>query len=1289
MNLAQLRHTLLVGSIVGSSAFGSTAFPASQVPTSLPEGPAIWREVSGIENLGAGANYTKPHISPLRTTCDGRLAVNVKDVPRFTLLMPEKLTGSPDHFLHQPPGGTTMSFDHGSDPSAGYAGGDRGRANEIYLGGQHAIWNQVHSCLWDDGPPIGTPAGEDIYNLKVLVTAIAKNQDLNQLPNSLSIRFFVTPVAVTVAEAKTDAAFISAIIPGTTVAGPVYNQTVPIAKRFDGVAFEPTIVHDGRLIVFRIGSSNLPHPSGSGPAIGADIVYSFYTGGDTVDPTKWVDIFPISHAYHDQQLPSDLGFTRYPLRDAAGTVIPQDEDLGGTYPWMDREAKNLFFTTIGSKLHNSMGNSWDTGRYEIEEDPSFPAHQSGPEPGGLTRGVAFAGLWSRGKTVVIDNLNNDMDYAIGSTGVQTSTVAGPQQRIVKLYEDGAHSPAAPVPSAGKIRLGYGRANSTALPDGTRSNTTIIDSITNKLNYKKNVPPIGGRDVAWLLQNGKATDQLVFDEYTDPDAIIIAEMVGLTTFPTSYGGNGLNSMEYHDGWDTISPTDGAWGTPASHPIRLQNAATSHHRWELPPYGSLDHGFANNGGEGRLEPVASGGIHGRGLWLNDDIGLRFAMTGQDGLNDGPALDEQPVYVGLFVDPRFSSAPNATRRLLTFPDGSYVDLLGSSRIEFGDDTGTALLVDVPEPITSHTTAGLPTTFGFLEDRAWTHLAMQVSPGGGAFTVLLNGLPVGRWKHPTRKLFRLTEDDLVVGDPRDNSVSASFRGWIDEFKVILRELDPETACNLAGGTLMGLETEDSQSWRSQYANRIPEWSHASIDVALRSRGETSYGRYVCLHDYERDHPTFEATETAGLISLAEAMHFPEGPLFYDAPRPDTTTNQFCIGCHRSTEELGLGLDALAFPTDPSLVLNTMDDPRRQPLQPAALLHGFVPIDVIDAGQAAGPPTASSGPNPVSVDQWLLETRGTASSNAVNAFVVEADTGRPVLALERGQTPVLEPALVGAGPFTLQGFLDSAQGDVLTSWRAPAPTTGGASVSWFQTDHVASPYTAFKVPSNPFAGVNLAAGLHRFRVNPAGSTRKTFKFTVNTGTKRLVTSYEAGFQGESPSQGWFYGWNKNGPIAAPGEIATLHWDEDSWAQGSMYNELGMDWPTGGTLGYGGLHQDGGWPGQPAYASNPTRHTLAGFQFAADGFFSVENLAVDLVTSIPPTTADGLSVEIYVQSQSTWTSLGLGALIAPTASLNFTMSGSEQVSAGDVVWVAIGPRSNGAFDRFTLDYDIFFNETSY
>jgi len=72
------------------------------------------------------------------------------------------------------------------------------------------------------------------------------------------------------------------------------------------------------------------------------------------------------------------------------------------------------------------------------------------------------------------------------------------------------------------------------------------------------------------------------------------------------------MFYDSGWN---------GTAFTHEVRLQNAATAPvARWKVPARGAvMNHGSS----KGRLEPAATGGIHGKGFWMDGSIGLAFTV------------------------------------------------------------------------------------------------------------------------------------------------------------------------------------------------------------------------------------------------------------------------------------------------------------------------------------------------------------------------------------------------------------------------------------------------------------------------------------------------------------------------------------------------------------------------------------------------------------------------------------------------------------------------------------------
>src|SRR5262249_2015976 len=183
-----------------------------------------------------------------------------------------------------------------------------------------------------------------------------------------------------------------------------------------------------------------------------------------------------------------------------------------------------------------------------------------------------------GKVVLLDNLINNTDYGLGITS--------DKHRMLALYGDG-----------GDVRVGSGRDNTTRDgPPGWLHNTTFVDSTENTFNYRPPLLPVTPRDVVWIVNSGKGSTEVAFDDYLNPDGFIVSEMAGSLTFA---GSPVAGRFDYHDGFGASGPTSGAGFSRA---VRLENAATAvPERWRVPAYGRVV-------GGARLEPIAQGGIHG---------------------------------------------------------------------------------------------------------------------------------------------------------------------------------------------------------------------------------------------------------------------------------------------------------------------------------------------------------------------------------------------------------------------------------------------------------------------------------------------------------------------------------------------------------------------------------------------------------------------------------------------------------------------------------------------------------
>ena len=140
------------------------------------------------------------------------------------------------------------------------------------------------------------------------------------------------------------------------------------------------------------------------------------------------------------------------------------------------------------------------------------------------------------------------------------------------------------------------------------------------------------------------------------------------------------------------------------IHLQNAATSL-RWNPPSYGLIDAYTA------RIEPVARGGVHGRGLWLSGTNEVRWELPEQP-----RDVRDTDWYLGVFVDDR--AQPDEAHALLTFPDGSGIWLHGTDEVVYRRGDRRIHEAYIPD--------GVPS--------GWRHFGWRITDGGREVTLLLS---------------------------------------------------------------------------------------------------------------------------------------------------------------------------------------------------------------------------------------------------------------------------------------------------------------------------------------------------------------------------------------------------------------------------------------------------------------------------------------------------------------------------------------------------------------------------
>ncbi len=825
-----------------------------------PEPPSIDRQMY----LAEDRQYLNPTIPTLQTSADGRVGIGHRVEPNsvtgrgqisFRLMVPEKIdrpfvTDERDSrrgsFILSMPN-ATASTAAGLIPS--------GPRQEV--GGNNFSHAGLCDASGDPNSGVTNPracGADDCYDL-VVVRAERSGNNSHQI--------FGTPVTVRVERPKTPNARITDVTAGTPVAGSTFSFA-----QF----FEPVITNDGRLMSLRVGqqgSFSWRDNSGNSRSSSSDNVYLVNdnpASQQACDVRQWDQARPLAHAPFDNTINNRYGFAMQPFRDPQNNEISEDQ-LIGSYPWIDKDGDNITFTTVGTSLFS---------RRSPFESRCVPGEGCAPnsqsEEVSLINGRVMMGLWTQGKMVLLDGMVNHSDFPLAHNEAA--------HRLVRLYEDGGSDEE-------WTRVGDVRSRSFAnMPLSNSGNSSFFDSNEHRFNYLRNMKPVTPADVSWLVSTGRNTTEVSFDDYVNVHSFINANMAQTIT---------LNR-------------NGSRGARAG---TVQNAATATpDRWAIPAFGTIL-------GDGRFEPVARGGVEGKGYWLSgNNSGLSFDIRTQP----QPVLNS-PWYYSIFLDKRDNSG---VRPLFSFPDGSEIRLSNNELLFVNTANNTVRRVTIPQAFRSSD---------------WAHFGFQLSNRNRTITTYINGYSVDAFDHSS-PLFVLSQGALLVGQSQDASIP-ELRGWIDDVKVFAELVNYELACNHANGTLAGIGSGAPQSWRN-IATQLPAGVHSEITRQLNSgNAERTATQYVCYHDYSDDLAANLANIPNGMFSIREDINFPEGPLVSNRPRPDSSSNTFCLGCHTRNGNDGLSLDALT--ERPGI--NALMDPRRQPLQPDPLVFGHIPANWLGEG--------------------------------------------------------------------------------------------------------------------------------------------------------------------------------------------------------------------------------------------------------------------------------------------------------------------------------------------------------
>ncbi|VUD46820.1 hypothetical protein TDB9533_00901 [Thalassocella blandensis] len=758
-------------------------------------------------------------------------------------------------------------------------------------------------------------------------------------------RMAAVPVTVRVQDPKTkNAKVVSAKATGDWVA----------SRSFPATTVEPIVTADGRLIVFRL-LGGYPIDNGVG------LTYSFVKNDQTIhegryslsyaysdepcDVRAWFktnpngaypNMKPWSAAHYDDRL-KKYGFSAYPLRDAYGKVFEEGDLVRGSYPWIDRRGNNVIFSTVvPAGVVDGPSTSNIATRYPMSIEHPKLGRPTSRSP----RGFAVAGSWTHGKIVMLDGIFNNEDYGIDAGDT----------RQFELYRSAKGTPV-------NVRVD-GNSNTRAFPTpGTRGNTQHIESLENTYAMHTGMRAVTPRDVVWTMSRGDALSELAFDDMLDPHVLLFAPMNAAWKMPRQLQSSemrmGTRGGKYQDGFQK---SNGAFvHDPAK--IAFQNAATS------PIYPVALPGKLS--GEGRVEPVAQGGIEGRGLWLEGNANVSFEFPKAQG------MPQRSFYVSTFFDSR--SPLKGGRRLFTLEaDNGASNESGEvyTLVHPGGISVTRVLPGGENEIVS---------FPVAQDHPWRkngwhHIGILFGKNG-LVTAFVDGDPVGR-KKMTEPVTLTAGARVVLGG--QGAGFKGVRGWFDELRLVtageVSQLEGpasiELLCNYARGTMASI------------GNVSPLFASSERSPAVRNRARIAGleiaddRRLRCVTDYSQD-LAVRIPLPQGEISLRSRILEDltgNSKLIAGVPRPDTTQNAFCLSCHESAANDPLRPRGLAVA---ALVNNGIPvelDPRTQPGQPysrwnqPAYAHGVIPAQWFESIHGVSVPVVKRTPDkPLPILEWQL----------------------------------------------------------------------------------------------------------------------------------------------------------------------------------------------------------------------------------------------------------------------------------------------------------------------------------
>lgn len=931
----------------------------------LPEFPIRNIDTITAKKIDGQYKTTTPHLPVHDMTKDGRIGILRSKSSRFYVLKPERINTHLKHPANNTMGAGVLkdadpyySFSQNYFRNNGY-----GNALKEYQNSRNIICEKFESR--GHNPKVCAGGTRDCYDITIVSRFNHKNKT--------SVRFASVEARFEVSKPKTSSAKIEKVT--------IFKNSIKLGPAWSvSKVAEPNIVGDNRLLMTRVHKEDLKLHDGS-VVKNVNIAYNVYPEKNAkgerteqCDVTQWTmpRWKPVAYAPYDSinQMPRRYKFARFPFRDSLGNLIPKDGVLGGSYPWMDKDAGNLFFEAFGP------GNNWynwvngvirtpfdepEVGSYDYPAaKDQFKTYEA---QGARTMGISMLGFWTRGKVVLFDGQLNNVDYnfalsdrIIGGNRVQV-------HRKVKLYGSTPKGQYYETLGAGRelgsevLRKEYHQF--------LTPNTSFLGSPENRFYYLKKAMPVTPRDVVWHFGSTRHTDEIAFDDFMSPYIVINAEMTGAVGYQPS-----RETMKHYDGFDngiarTNKYLDRFPEEPTGHPVLIQNSATATDNFmKLPGYGRPI-------GNIRLEPIAKGGIHGKGLWLDGSAGIQFQIPDQSGA--AFQLDDQKTfYLGVFLDTRRPTGGDSHyQRLVEHSNGNRIVLNKYFNRNATPETNidTVELRNANDQVLGK--AVIPSALR-RNHNMWTHLGVQFS-GHQAPVLFVDGMKVGLFQPQGRftvgdlkSFFRLTAGDrLALGT--EGAKTRGFRGWVDNFQVIARVPTWEEKCNYAMGTI--IRVSSSNPYYYGRAKAIPKLVHEKLTRQTNSQEGSKFTCYVrygerSMQDLtSNDLRAHKGNLPAGVTAVRDILTHEKRFLKYGKKRPDFSKNNFCLSCH--TPKLAFTkpqLDIRALQPDPR-GRNVEDDPRRQPSQPQKMIRGIIPANYFGSGNPS-----STKKGQFKVDQFILK---------------------------------------------------------------------------------------------------------------------------------------------------------------------------------------------------------------------------------------------------------------------------------------------------------------------------------